>query len=269
MNKFDLMSKVTVGDLTKEQKLLLIELILRADDDGVSWPSVQRLCQVLGITHEKNFKGVEHYLEGYVTKGKRGRKNFYTLNTPAVEGVSVADVTIKHTPPLNDAPAVEGANTPAVADNTPALADNTPAVEGANSSLNNTRDSSRDSSGNGSADASPSLTKKDAPTNPIPLPINGSRGDHYREVETTMEDNGIEQIKEDYTMEELEEIYKAHKFVEGTLKQSKDPDGALALFMDKGFKPGDDHTARAAWAREQANWDHDETIRAADSGWAS
>lgn len=135
MNKFELMNKVMTSDLKKEQKLLLIEVILRMDEGKEAFPGVKRLCQVLGIKHSKNFKGVESYLPpGFITVTKKGRKNFYTLNTPAVEGLSEASVIVKETPNPNT-PAVEGSNTPAVAENTPA-------VEGANSSIDITGDNS-------------------------------------------------------------------------------------------------------------------------------
>lgn len=133
MNKFDLINKVLMSDLKPEDKCLLIELIVRSDDNWESRPSVERLCKVRGIKHEKNFKGADHYLPGLVTKIKKGRRNWYVINTPAVAGLSDASVVIKHTPSLADTPSVEGVNTPAVADNTPA-------VEGANTTKNTTVD---------------------------------------------------------------------------------------------------------------------------------
>jgi hypothetical protein len=151
MNKFDLMNKVLMSELSAPDKCLLNELILRADDNGECWPSVQRLCKARGIQHEKNFKGADHYLPGLVTKRKQGRKNVYVLDTPALEGLLEAEVAIKHTA---NTPAPEGVsvdnNTPAVEANTPATegvytpatADNTPSQEGANSSIDTTRDSS-------------------------------------------------------------------------------------------------------------------------------
>lgn len=145
MNKFDAINKVLVSDLQAQDKCLLIELIMRSDDDGFSWPSVERLCKARGIKHEKNFKGADTYLPGIVTKVKKGRKNTYTLNPAAIDALAAKEVTIKHTPAL-DTPAAEGVNTPAAPDNTPARAENTPAVEGANSSKNNTKDSSEESS---------------------------------------------------------------------------------------------------------------------------
>jgi len=164
MNKFELMNTVLVSDLASGDKALLCELILRSDSEGKSWPSVERLCKVRGIKHEKNFKGAEVYLPGLVTKVKVGRKNHYFLNTPAIEGLSEMTVTIKHTPALEgvsptddiNAPAQEGAYTPAAADNTPARADNTPAVEGANSTSNNTENNTRDNtSASGEAQPAP------------------------------------------------------------------------------------------------------------------
>lgn len=135
MNKFDAINKVLTSDLKPEDKCLLVELIVRADGDWVSWPSVERLCKVRGIKHEKNFKGADFYLPGLVTKSKRGRKNVYTVDIKAVEALSDGAVIIKHTPSLHT-PAVEGAYTPAVADNTPA-------VEGANTTSNTSLDSTQ------------------------------------------------------------------------------------------------------------------------------
>lgn len=140
MNKFDWFNRVTIADLKKEQKLLLVEMILRMDESGQSHPSAVRLCKVLGIAHAKNFKGVEHYLPGVFTLVKRGRKNFYVLNTPALEGLlTEAKVNTSH-----NTPAVEGVNTPAVADNTPAAAEDSPAVEGSNTSLDTSKNNTSD-----------------------------------------------------------------------------------------------------------------------------
>ncbi len=138
MNKFDLINKVLVSDLDAKDKPLLIELIMRADDEWKCWPSIERLCKARGIKHERNFKGVDVYLPGLVTKVKRGRSYTYHINTSAVAELLDAEVTIKHTPPLStstpDTSAVEEVNTSAVAVNTSA-------VEGANSTYNNTSDS--------------------------------------------------------------------------------------------------------------------------------
>lgn len=139
MKKLELMNKVLTSTLNADDKALLSELLLRADDQLECFPSVERLCQVRGMKHEKNFKGVEHYLPGLVTKQKRGRRNFYTLNGKAIAALPQFKVSIKHTPALG------GVNTPAVADDTPAVAENSPAVEGANSTKNNTKDSSIES----------------------------------------------------------------------------------------------------------------------------
>lgn len=125
MNKFDLMNVALVSALGAEDKALLIELILRSDENWESFPSVERLCKVRGIKHEKNFKGADYYLPNLVRVVKMGRKNHYFLNVDAILALDSQEVIIKHTP------ALEGVNTPAVADNTPA-------VEGANSSINNT-----------------------------------------------------------------------------------------------------------------------------------
>lgn len=141
MNKFDAINKVLTSDLQAQDKCLLIELIVRADEDWVSWPSVERLCKVRGIKHEKNFKGADFYLPGLVTKTKRGRKNTYTLNIKGIEELRDASIAIKHTP------ALEGVYTPAAPDNTPAQADNTPSAAGANTTYNTTRENTIDTTG--------------------------------------------------------------------------------------------------------------------------
>ena len=137
MNKFDLINATTVSDLSAQDKSLLIELIMRADDAGVCWPSVQRLCMARGIKHEKNFKGADVYLAGLVTKSKRGRKNTYHLNPEAILALGRQEVVIKHTP------AATGSNTPAATVAVPAPADNSPDAEGANSTSNNTTNISK------------------------------------------------------------------------------------------------------------------------------
>lgn len=175
-NKFDLMNKVTISGLAPGDKVLLIELILRWNTEtGQLNPSVERLCKARGIKHEKNFKGVETYLDGLVTKEKRGRKNYYQLNIEAIACLEELQVTIKHTPALEgasvqkvetqvDTPADEGVYYPAAEGvNTPAGADNTPAAEGANSSIYTSRDSSSNTSLTAGADA-PSLNSRDNET---------------------------------------------------------------------------------------------------------
>lgn len=173
MNKFDLINKVLVSTLQEDDKLLLLELIVRTNHEQQGtwdcWPSVQRLCQVRGIKYEKNFKGADFYLPGLVTKRKSCRKNVYTVDVDAIMALPAFEVTIKHTP------AVEGANTPALADNAPAVAENTPAVEGANSTSNNTKNSTEDSTSAlavASAPAStpiPSRSKNTKEDQPTPL----------------------------------------------------------------------------------------------------
>lgn len=98
MNKFDLINKVLVSTLRPEDKTLLVELIMRADDKGECFPSVERLCQSRSMKHEKNFKGADAYLPGLVSKVKVGRKNRYYLNVDAILALDAFDVVIKHTP---------------------------------------------------------------------------------------------------------------------------------------------------------------------------
>lgn len=161
-NKFDVLNKVVRSNLRAQDKCLLVELVLRSDDNWYSWPSVQRLAQARGIRHEKNFKGAEVYLPGLVTKSKVGRKNGYTLNVAAIMALGEVEVVIKHTPAL--APAGEGSDHPADADDTPGQADDTPgeaenvpAKEGANSSKNTTENSSENITEDSSTDGEESL----------------------------------------------------------------------------------------------------------------
>jgi hypothetical protein len=153
MNKFDLINRVLVGTLKADDKNLLIELIGRTHYDKHGnwdcWPSVQRLCQVRGIKHEKNFEGADFYLPGLVQKRKAGRKNVYTIDVEAIMQLPAFDVTIKHTP------AAEGLNTPAIAADTPSVVENTPSVEGANSTSDTTRDSSIESTEGAAVAAAP------------------------------------------------------------------------------------------------------------------
>lgn len=169
MNKFDIINKVLISDLNKDQKLLLVELVMRSNENGESFPSTARLCKVLKMKHQKNFKGVEHYIGDFVTVTKRqGRLNKYILNYPALEGLSEAEVVIKQTPYVPKSKANEDTTTlpekgsdneteldnhPANADDHPADegyyypadADNYPSDEGAYSSIDNTRDNSIES----------------------------------------------------------------------------------------------------------------------------
>lgn len=161
MNKFEAINKVLVSHLGPEDKCLLVELVTRADDSWKCWPSVERLCKVRGIKHEKNFKGADHYLPGIVTKVKKGRKNVYYINTAAIDSLSEGDVTIKHT----NTPAQEGAYTPAVEGvlnaDTPAVADNTPAVEGANTTSNTSKeDTTEDTTPDGAITSSSNLIRE-------------------------------------------------------------------------------------------------------------
>ena len=131
MNKFELMNVVTVSTLSPENKNLLMELILRSDLEGVSFPSVQRLCQARSMKHEKNFKGVESYLPGLVTKQKKGRRNWYYLNESAILALGDQKVVIKHTAPLGTTmtPAKTEVTPPKTGD-TPYRTDETPYEEG-------------------------------------------------------------------------------------------------------------------------------------------
>ena len=93
---------------------------MRADENGQSWPSVQRLCMARGIKHEKNFKGADYYLPRLVSKIRRGRKNFYTIDAAAIESLPKQVVILKHTPPQ------PGSTAPSVEVDTPGLEVNTP-----------------------------------------------------------------------------------------------------------------------------------------------
>ncbi|MEU8869315.1 hypothetical protein [Streptomyces umbrinus] len=155
-NKFDLINTITISELRPEDKVLLIELVMRWDKEtGQLNPSVERLAKARGIKHAKNFKGADAYLPGLVTKQKVGRKNHYTLNVPGIINLAAGKVNLSHYTPAPNTPATEGVstNTPAPADNTPSTAGvknpspagvYSPSKEGSNSS----RDSSVDSSSN-------------------------------------------------------------------------------------------------------------------------
>jgi hypothetical protein len=136
-NKFDLINKVLVSELGAQDKCLLIELIVR-DGEGGCYPSVKRLCKARGIQHQKNFKGVDSYLPGLVTKRKGGRKNFYTLNRTAIMQLPEAGLTEKETPSLS------GVNPPSPEDNNPSQAENNPWEGGANTSFDTSKNSSLD-----------------------------------------------------------------------------------------------------------------------------
>ncbi|MFF0808836.1 hypothetical protein [Streptomyces albogriseolus] len=141
MNKFDLINVVLTSNLKADDKCLLIELIVRSDENWESYPGVKRLCKVRGIKHQKNFKGVQAYIPEYVSITKRGRKNYYVLDVEAIAALEEPELVVKETPSL-------AANSPSVADNTPAVADDSPSVEGANTTTNTSRDSSTNSSEN-------------------------------------------------------------------------------------------------------------------------
>jgi len=141
-NKFHRINTVLLSDLGAADKCTLLELIVRGDEDGKSWPTVQRLCMSRGIKHEKNFKGADVYLPGLVAKSKRGRKNVYVVDLVAVDALPNAKVILKHT----DNPASEGPKTPACADDTPARSDQTPWSAGANSSSNTSMNNSSETS---------------------------------------------------------------------------------------------------------------------------
>ncbi|MEU4042576.1 hypothetical protein ACK389_05520 [Streptomyces antibioticus] len=155
-NKFDLINVITISSLRPEDKVLLIELVMRWNKDtGQLNPSVERLAKARGIKHAKNFKGADAYLPGLVTKQKVGRKNHYVLNVPGIINLAEGKVNLSHYTSAPNTPAMEGVSTstPAPADNTPSTAGvnnpstagvYTPSMEGSN----NSRDSSVDSSSN-------------------------------------------------------------------------------------------------------------------------
>lgn len=250
MNKFELMNKVTISTLAPGDKVLLIELLLRWNTaTGQLNPSVERLCKARGIKHEKNFKGVETYLNGLVTKEKRGRKNYYQLNIEAIACLEELQVTIKHTPALEgvsrteggddiNTPAVEGVYTPALEGaNTPAAADNTPAVEGANSSIDNTVDSSIDTSRTAGADA-PSLNSRD----------NEEQGE---DVEVTKNVVGSSLVDNNSSSEpSLEEI---NAFFDSFLDSSERKSSAPAAPVEEEARPAAEDITMddfLAWAEE-------------------
>ena len=149
MKKLELMNKVMVSDLRPEDKCLLVELLLRSDEDGYSFPSVERLCKVRGIKHAKNFKGADHYLPGLVTKVRKGRRNGYTIDMPAVEGLFEASVVTYRGSwrerQGNDAPSAEGLQTPVTADLAPVEEEEDPGGEGVDTTQDNTSVSTRES----------------------------------------------------------------------------------------------------------------------------
>jgi hypothetical protein len=137
---------------------------------------------VAGIKHEKNFKGVAHYLGDLVTVTKVGRQNYYLINTPAVEGLSQSAVTLKETPSRAVTPAVEGVNTPAPADDTPALEGvNTPAVEGTNRTVDRTKERT--------------LERTDLPAAPV-----ATQRDNQREEPSSLEEPSREDSTLDRTL---------------------------------------------------------------------
>lgn len=145
-NKFDAINVTLLSKLAAVDKALLIELIMRCDEDWYCYPSVQRLCQVRGIKHEKNFKGAEALLPGLVKTSKRGRGKGYTLSIEAIMALEPAEVILKHTPATTGkAPAREGENTPSVADDAPSVAENDPSEQGAYNTRDTTRENTSDS----------------------------------------------------------------------------------------------------------------------------
>lgn len=164
MDKYTLLQTILSSNLSPQNKTLLCTLVIYHNEEyGYAFPSVEWLCKVRGMSHERNFKGVANYLPGLVTVGKRGRRNTYTLDFQAIKALPQNVVTLKHTPPLQakatgSAPAREEI-TPADAADAPSAPVDDPAAEGANSLRdtkedrleNRTRD---DSLSNGSVDTS-------------------------------------------------------------------------------------------------------------------
>ncbi|MGA5053115.1 hypothetical protein ACPCAK_19215 [Streptomyces cellulosae] len=240
MNKFDLINTVLTSNLKADDKCLLIELIVRSDENWESYPGVKRLCKVRGIKHQKNFKGVQVYLPDYVSVTKRGRKNFYVLDVEAIAALEEPELIVKETP------STAGVNSPATADNTPSVADNSPSAAGANTTNNTSLDSSPDSSKNaavpaaveareeteakgekGSSVDSP-LPKNDSDS-PLPSNENAAAGTADDEEEYEIElGTAIEEILNDCTW----------------------PEKARSFFLDPGFQNDKKKTQeeRARWA---------------------
>ena len=146
-NKLELITIVLLSHLAPEDKTLLIELLMRSDDNWYSWPSVQRLCQARGIKFEKNFKGADHYLPDLVKVVKKGRRNTYTLDADAIAALQPAAVVIKHTPSTQeDAPSQPGVHNPSSAEDGPAVQEDVPSGAGAYSTKNTSRNKTSDSS---------------------------------------------------------------------------------------------------------------------------
>ncbi|MFK0105752.1 hypothetical protein [Streptomyces sp. NPDC091217] len=121
-NKFHLINTVLVSSLAGGDKALLIELIMRWNQQtGQTNPGVERLCKAKGIKNAKNFKGVDKYLPGLVAvKKTKGMRNSYILNLDAIVALPAMEVnTDKYT--TQNPPADEG-----YSEETPLLVQGTP-----------------------------------------------------------------------------------------------------------------------------------------------
>lgn len=177
MNKLKMLDKVSLSALKTRDKAILTELILRADDEGHSWPSVARLSKAAGIKNEKNFKGVAHYLPGLVRiEREQGQQNHYYLNGEAIMALPELEVEVKDTPARaakeGNPPSHAGGSASEIKDNPPSHAGVTPlhaqgtppftrrvhppSHEGTNNSKNNSLNNSENNSIEVESDDSPS-----------------------------------------------------------------------------------------------------------------
>lgn len=166
MNKFDLINKALTADLKPILGKMLVEFIMRADENGFSHVGAERLCKVRGIKHTKNFPWKElHALSDVLTiklgrdlnsdevsqieatgKTVYGDKNYFWIKPEAIMALGDFDVTKSIKPKASDriresaptgsskTPASAGSKHPASADpSTLQVQTKTPASAGCNS----------------------------------------------------------------------------------------------------------------------------------------
>lgn len=188
MNKFDLINKAQTANLKPVLGKMLVEFILRADDNGFSHVGVARLCRVRGIKHTKNFPWHELHGLSSLLLIKQGKdltaeevaqiesagkavyrdKNYFWIQPDAIMALDEFAVTVSAKPKkrdrdtgvdCEDSPASAGYDYPADAEQTTLQVQNDyPVSAGCNSTREYYKDSSTRETTNSAASASQSAS---------------------------------------------------------------------------------------------------------------
>jgi len=260
INKYHLINKVLTADLKPILGKMLVEFIMRADENGFSHVGAERLCQVRGIKHTKNFPWDElHALSDVLTikKGKSltaaeveqieatgktvyGDKNYFWIKPQAILALSDAQVVKSVKPKASErikakTPANAGSKTPASAEPTTLqVQTKTPANAGCNSTSTKLQEeTTKESTSKAPAGA---VANEVSPSNKeVTEPLNSSLS-----KETASSSSNSLKDKSRRLMQEQMQAVKA--------KQDAGRAHLETMIVKEGLEPQDAERARALYA---------------------